>query len=869
MKQTVFLAGAVLLIYAACTQAEPKMPEEECIPVEFVELNVASQELTEGDSFQLIATICPEDATNQNLSWSSDSPLIATVTDSGLVHAKQAGTAIVNAITEDGNKTASCQFTVFPRLAPSVTIDATTISAVSAVLIGKANLGNTSISDVKAGIMYSESSSILATNSIMVEATAIEAEYYYHVPITDLAPETTYYYRSYVNQAGIYFYGEIKSFTTKEVASLIITSEANILGPTEVCVKAKLDLTDCIYSSIIWGFYYGSDSEHLSSFIRVDEIDEENNFSYRFKSLTPNTSYLYQAAVIINGREFLGKILSYSTQEINATVNTLPTSSITEFSATLNASYSTTNADTLRTDVWIIWSKREEGIEKFITSGYGGKSERCELNSDGSFSCSIEKLLSNTTYYYTSAVSIQGKWYYGDVLSFTTLAISDSVNTLDAFDITEFHATLSGQLNINSSESLNRSVWFLVSSKYSTKEELISNCGKWEAVLNEDGSFSVVHDPCTCGTTYYYVAAAKVYDTVIYGDLMSFTTRNITPKITTQNASNITCTSASLNGSLELSTIEEMDTSVWLLYSDTANSLYGLKSNGIKIDKNHDGVQIITSQNDVTTFSYDRSRGGFIPNKTYYYIAVAQIKKGSLYNQEFYGDIVSFKTLSRDDIPEGAVDLGLSVCWATCNIGASKPQEYGERYAWGETEPKNEYTANNYKWYNHNGMNITKYSPSVDDKTVLETGENGDDVASKLLGGKWRMPGYWDWSELFDRCTWSFTDNYDGSGVKGIILTSKLDGYTDKSIFLPYTDTETWSWKEGRLFARYWSSSLCTISYLDKALKPQSSNPFFAGFEEIEVQYDTNYDYPYRYCSEFLCFVGRELGLYVRPVVDD
>ena len=117
------------------------------------------------------------------------------------------------------------------------------------------------------------------------------------------------------------------------------------------------------------------------------------------------------------------------------------------------------------------------------------------------------------------------------------------------------------------------------------------------------------------------------------------------------------------------------------------------------------------------------------------------------------------------------VDLGLSVKWATCNVGASKPYEYGEYYSWGETETKESYEPGNYKYANGGS--------AVNDKNTLDI-EN--DVAHKKWGGKWRMPSREEFDELVQNCTWTWTTQND---VNGFLVTSNIPGYTDRSIFLP------------------------------------------------------------------------------------
>ena len=130
------------------------------------------------------------------------------------------------------------------------------------------------------------------------------------------------------------------------------------------------------------------------------------------------------------------------------------------------------------------------------------------------------------------------------------------------------------------------------------------------------------------------------------------------------------------------------------------------------------------------------------------------------------------------------VDLGLSVKWATFNVGANKPEEGGEYFAWGETAPKTQYDWTTYLWCNGDYNNLTKYCSQysygqVDSKKTLEP---GDDAAAELWGGTWRMPTNEDWGDLIDNCKWQWTTE---NGVNGYRVTSKVSGHTDKSIFLP------------------------------------------------------------------------------------
>ena len=166
---------------------------------------------------------------------------------------------------------------------------------------------------------------------------------------------------------------------------------------------------------------------------------------------------------------------------------------------------------------------------------------------------------------------------------------------------------------------------------------------------------------------------------------------------------------------------------------------------------------------------------------------------------------------SSSDYPY--VDLGLSVKWATCNLGASRPEEYGDYYAWGETATKTNYDWGTYKWCKGAYNKLTKYCPSdkssrwaaghgsPDGKTSLDL---SDDVAHIKLGGKWRMPSDVEWTELRERCKWTWTST---NGVPGY----QVAGPNGNSIFLPAAGIryET-NLKFAGSSGYYWSSSLGT-----------------------------------------------------------
>lgn len=156
------------------------------------------------------------------------------------------------------------------------------------------------------------------------------------------------------------------------------------------------------------------------------------------------------------------------------------------------------------------------------------------------------------------------------------------------------------------------------------------------------------------------------------------------------------------------------------------------------------------------------------------------------------------------------VDLGLpsGLLWASCNIGASSQEEFGNYYAWGMTHE--EYGSSNYPWFiddSHGYVDtVLKYNNNenygpVDNRTTLEP---SDDVATVLLGGGARIPTISEWQELEDYTYWQYTTM---NNVRGAKFTSIKNGH---SIFLPAAGIfiDTVHYDEGKGW--YWSSTLTT-----------------------------------------------------------
>lgn len=158
------------------------------------------------------------------------------------------------------------------------------------------------------------------------------------------------------------------------------------------------------------------------------------------------------------------------------------------------------------------------------------------------------------------------------------------------------------------------------------------------------------------------------------------------------------------------------------------------------------------------------------------------------------------------------IDLGLSVKWASCNIGATVPEECGNYYSWGEIIFKNiynEYTYTLSKFVSNNNLSLRfKYFKKyniVDKKYKLDL---TDDVANIELGKNWHIPTTKEWKELYENCTWKWIPKSDK--IAGMIITSNIN---KNSIFLPAAGYGFFDRIQVKnMCGHYWSNRLEGIS---------------------------------------------------------
>lgn len=250
--------------------------------------------------------------------------------------------------------------------------------------------------------------------------------------------------------------------------------------------------------------------------------------------------------------------------------------------------------------------------------------------------------------------------------------------------------------------------------------------------------------------------------------------------------------------------------------SSTSMTAYYVLTSKLNITGDHTECGVCYSQFDTepTTNSLKLSCGSFksgtqsatinqlIPSRLYYYRGYVIIG-----DEIYYSPVKSFITSNNDSIKTThdfeAVDLGISVKWASCNLGASAPEDYGDFYAWDEISPKSDYTKQNYKYYSDD--TYTKYNYNTEDG--LKSLVPDDDAATVSLGLPWRMPTIDEIKELKNKCTWN-ADTLNGVAGRRVI------GPNGNTIFLPtggYKSDGDWTRRGDSNWypsGWYWSSTL-------------------------------------------------------------
>jgi hypothetical protein len=423
----------------------------------------------------------------------------------------------------------------------------------------------------------------------------------------------------------------------------------------------------------------------------------------------------------------------------------------------------------------------------------------CKQDDNGEFSAELAGLVEGTAYHVRAyAMNAKGVAYGEDYRFSTKSTTIPTVTTNGVTDITTSSAVCSGKITSNGYSEITE-----YGICYSTSADPTIDDKKVVCKQDDNGEFSAELTGLVEGTAYHVRAYAMNAKGVAYGEGRNFTTNasagieKIALKYPETDKEITLKECNGLNGgnsesSLIYVTIEPSDLSV-------SESDFVCKSSDESVAMVDFSIGEITQSICATIHAIAHGTAT---------ITIASAKDESI-------KVESKVTVASCDTIENGhawVDLGLpsGLKWATCNVGATKPEEYGDYYAWGETTPKTTYyNWSTYKYANGSPTTLTKYCSDAnygyngftDNLTTLET---IDDAATQNWGGKWRMPNIEEWKELIDNCIWTWTTL---NGVNGY----EVKATNGNSIFLPAAGCHFGSnlkVQDAASSGLYWSCSL-------------------------------------------------------------
>ena len=303
--------------------------------------------------------------------------------------------------------------------------------------------------------------------------------------------------------------------------------------------------------------------------------------------------------------------------------------------------------------------------------------------------------------------------------------------------VTSFTATVSG--GFGDAVSSQDIISGLCGVLYSTGEDATDAFNSWaegndnadcqvysRARVNSDGSLTSQIERLKPETTYSYCLfyKSKSGKKRAISSTGSFTTKPFNPEVITADAAEVRYFNAKINGQIKVDAEDLKLCKTGIMLSDNRNDLpAGTVFDANEIASDGSFTASFSKLNHSTDYYY----------RTYLYVEHVDYKS--------YGEIKTVQTRNVDDM---AVDMGLSVKWASCDFMAQTPEEDGECYAWGMNESFKKGSLDNYKYYS-NG--------SYMDIGQSICGNPDYDVVSHVYGGKWRMPSESEVRELFENCT--------------------------------------------------------------------------------------------------------------------
>ena len=587
-----------------------------------------------------------------------------------------------------------------PTIVTNSISDITQISA-----IGGGNITSNGGASITArGVCWSTLKNPTVGNSHTTDGTG-EGEFSSN--ITGLTANTTYYVRAYATNSVGTSYGEELSFTTSETIqkpTVVTNAVTNITQTTALCSGNVTSNGGAAVTAK--GMCWSTTQNPTISNSHSTDGTGEGEYTSKLTNLSPKTTYYVRAyATNSMGTNYGEQVMFTTNEEIDKpTVITKSVGNITQTSAQCGGEV-TDDGGTPVTSKGVCWSTAQNPtINNSHTSDGSG---------DGDFISNITGLSANTTYYVRAYATNSEGTSYGEQKSFTTLEYFElpTVTTYSVSSIMQTTASCGGYVSDDGGANVTAKGVCWSTLQNPTISDNITNDGTGE------GAFTSTMTGLEAVTTYYVRAYATNSEGTSYGEERSFTTSPYLPTVITYPVTQFTESTATFEGNVVSDGGAEV-TSRGFCWSTTENPTVN---------------DSVSTENGNGIGEFYAEISNLIATVTYYVRAYATNSEGTS-----YGEQMIFTTLSTGTINDYEyVDLGLpsGLKWATYNMGANSPEEYGNYLNFAE--------ACNATW-----------------------------------GGNWRCPTGYELSELISNCSWTWTTL---NGINGCNVT----GPNGNSIFLP------------------------------------------------------------------------------------
>lgn len=649
----------------------------------------------------------------------------------------------------------------------------------------------------------------------------------YTCSMNNLSANTTYYVRAYAKNSKGVAYGEEKSFTTLDFDLPEVTT-ADVTNIAQTTAKGGGTVTSDGGTAVTErGVCWSTSHNPTVSGSHTASGTGTGDFTCDITNLTASTLYYVRAYAKNSKGTVYGEEVSFTTLAIPPDPPTVSTGSVTNITTTsaTGSGNVTHDGGSAVTERGLCWGTSHNPTisGQHIAAGSG----------TGNFTETMTHLTVNTKYYVRAYATNSVGTSYGDEVEFTTLTVSvPGVTTANVTNIGNNSATGGGNVVSDGGATVTECGICWSTSHNPT----ISGSHATGFIQSGTGSFIVNMTNLTANTTYYVRAYAINSQGTGYGEEVEFKTSQTPTYIVSVSANPSNGGTVTGGGTFQQGQSCTVSATAatgynFLKWTENGQQVSTNASYTFNVTGNRTLVAQFQTQSYTISASASPSNGGTVSGGGTYgqgqqctltanhatgYTFVKWTENGNQVSTSasFTFTVTSNRTLVAQFNYNNVggheyVDLGLpsGLLWATCNVGADTPEDYGNYYAWAETTTKTIYNWSTYQYCMGSDNTLTKYCPSsywgyngYEDN--LWTLQAGDDAATANWSNGWRMPTVDEFQELCNNTTMTWTTR---NGVNGCLFTAA----NGNSLFLPAAGYRSGSNLNGSgSYGSYWSSNL-------------------------------------------------------------